>query len=66
MKKKSLLLLIVPAAGLLLAGCNAKDTLRTVRDKIKTGTDKVVQTLDDFFADEEEEEANKTASYALK
>ena len=73
MKKRAALLLLLPALGVMMAGCSPKETVKSVLRKgkeiVKTGINKTVEALDNFFADsnpenqkeEEKQEANNNA-----
>lgn len=70
MKKRASLLLLLSGLGIVLTGCSAKETLKTVLRKgkeiVKTGVEKTVEALDNFFEesnpDKQEEEEKKEES----
>ena len=56
MKKRATMLLIVPAAALLLSGCTVEGGLRKGKELAKEGVNKVVSFLDDYFTPTKAEE----------
>lgn len=73
MKKRAALLLLLPALGVMMAGCSPKETLKSALRKgkeiVKTGVEKTVEALDNFFEEsnpdkqeKEEKEEQKTTS----
>ena len=63
MKKKSTLLLVIPACAMFLAGCDANSAGKTIRETVGKGVKWVVHKLDDFF--KEGAQTAYTLSYHL-
>ena len=52
MKKRSKLLLIVPACMMFLTGCDAKIALRNTKYVLKQTAKKILHAADDFFKED--------------
>ena len=72
MKKRASLLLVLPVFGALLAGCSVpqpvKDGLKTIKNGVKDGTNKAIESMDNFFKDSEDkkEETEKKVEYRVE
>jgi hypothetical protein len=64
MKKKALVLLLVPATSILLAGCNPIDSLRSLRAKVIDTMLGIRHKMDDFFTEPAPEEGKTESGVA--